>query len=834
MVLLSILAIGMLTLSTVSLRTSTQSQDRRTARANARMAMMIAIGELQRTIGPDQRVTAPADLKNPSAAMPQWVGVYGNNTGANYDDAPNTISPTEPVLLNWLVSGNTSQGFEFSKDAEDFGKITTPPTDILFDPTDPVSNIAGATANSTNLSINGTKAALLVGPNSAGPYDASRNQFVAAPIVATKNDSNQVNGGYAYWVGDEGTKARIDLQDNYRTATADVNKAKSYSLVSQRAGIESMRRNTSSTDEIGPDYDPASDRIRSLVTTDQFSLLNSTALSGVTEARFHDLTAYSSSVLADSYAGGLKLNLSAALRGAGPADSEVIFKPVSTDDFGLPTWGLLRSWASIKAARNSPAAPAPITPRPFDPSSGIAGFGPVISTCALAFGMEKGDTSNSLRIQLYPVAILWNPHAAPIAAADYELGMAERNGGTIDIHLKTKDGASTSFGYFSLARGDRPTIVTDPSVVSDDASSGTGFFRFRVQGSVIPPGESHIYVLDPSQVGTPYVPGGSTLVRANEDLPLGVTRYLTGPSITYPEAQYMDGAESNKRAQLRLRTSTTGMSFGDSNGGGNNTMGLAGDRFQAVLTSPGQLSSGFSDTTPVYQAVMENCASAYIHGPNNVQGQNIYLSDYDNGTAGLAPIFAIRTKMVMEAHHDNSHAPYVGAMGMQRGNRWLATANPLAPYTKRTKTEFAYNGGNPVHGGAVVNSWSASFNHFIGMSSNHSPHYRAGIGVDQTGNGSRNPVIMSDVLPDDLPLLSLGQLQHAPFSVYGFTPTYVFGNSKLDLRFKGNRDKTYLPDFVAPPGASSPGDFSDTLYDLPWHLNRALWDGTSFPACRMI
>lgn len=824
MILLSILSLGMLSLSAVNLRTSSRNLDRQTARANARMALMIAIGELQRTIGPDQRVTALADLKNPTAAMPQWVGVYGNTARANYDDAPDAVSYPPPTLLSWLVSGNESGNFEFSKANGDFGRIVSPPTAIPFTPTDTVSNIAGASANSINLTIKGNKAALLVGPNSAGPYDPARKQYVAAPIVATKDDSDKINGGYAYWVSDEGTKARINLQDNYRTATANVDKAKSYSFVSQRTGIESMRRDFDNTSKIGTGYDPESDQIQNLVTTGQFPLLDRTTLSDVAKARFHDLTAYSSSVLADCYTGGLKQNLSAALQGTNPPDSDVIFKPVRTDDFGLPTWGLLRSWAAIKAPRNSPADPPAIIPRPYDPVSQTAGFGPVISTSVLGFGLERGDQPNSLRVQLYPAVILWNPHAAPIAAATYELGMTERNGGTITVNLiKGDNTARIIVGYFSMARGDRPTFV-DAATAASDATSGNGFFRFRVKGSEIPPGESHIYVLDPSLHQTPYDPsGGSTLVRANASLPLGTTRYLTGPSLLYPAADYPDVGGS--RARMFLTTTNTGSSVGPSDGKPNNLVGLAGDQFQAILTSPGKLSGGFSATTPVYQAIQENCASPYLHGPNSVQDFRTYVSDYVNGVGGLAPIFAIRSKMVMEGRNHNQHAPFTGAMGMQGANRWLAASNPLAPYTKRTKAEYPYNGGNTVQGGALINYWNSSYPDFLGMSPNHpSQSYRSSIGMDQSGTSGWNPFIMRDVLPDDLPLLSLGQLQHAPMSVYGFSPTYAFGNSKLDLRFKDNRDKTYLPDFVAPPGASSPNNYSDSLYDMPWHLNRALWD----------
>ena len=62
MVLLTLVAIAMLSLSTIEQRSSGGGANEadRMARANARMALMIALGELQKAAGPDQRVTATA------------------------------------------------------------------------------------------------------------------------------------------------------------------------------------------------------------------------------------------------------------------------------------------------------------------------------------------------------------------------------------------------------------------------------------------------------------------------------------------------------------------------------------------------------------------------------------------------------------------------------------------------------------------------------------------------------------------------------------------------------------------------------------------------------
>ena len=99
MVLLTVIAVGLLSLSSISLRSSSQGAAMATARANARLAMMMALVELQKSAGPDQRVTAPANLAkstHPEGLAGVWKswkpapsGVLNQNyvdskTGANF------------------------------------------------------------------------------------------------------------------------------------------------------------------------------------------------------------------------------------------------------------------------------------------------------------------------------------------------------------------------------------------------------------------------------------------------------------------------------------------------------------------------------------------------------------------------------------------------------------------------------------------------------------------------------------------------------------------------------------------------------------------------------
>ncbi|MGC4013547.1 MAG: hypothetical protein QM755_03360 [Luteolibacter sp.] len=103
MVLLSILALGLLSLSTVTLRTSQAGSNMAIARANARLALSMALGQLQRTAGPDQRVTARADILEKTTKIDKsrrfMTGVWDSS---KWD-------PTKPDTKNfveWLVSSD--------------------------------------------------------------------------------------------------------------------------------------------------------------------------------------------------------------------------------------------------------------------------------------------------------------------------------------------------------------------------------------------------------------------------------------------------------------------------------------------------------------------------------------------------------------------------------------------------------------------------------------------------------------------------------------------------------------------------------------------------------
>lgn len=86
MILLTVLAVGLISLSAVSLRSSSQGNAQAEARANARLAMMIAIGELQnRAVMPNRQFASWTNMRHfyrmyrsGSDATPTEQGVAGN------------------------------------------------------------------------------------------------------------------------------------------------------------------------------------------------------------------------------------------------------------------------------------------------------------------------------------------------------------------------------------------------------------------------------------------------------------------------------------------------------------------------------------------------------------------------------------------------------------------------------------------------------------------------------------------------------------------------------------------------------------------------------------
>lgn len=126
MILLTVIAVGLLSLSSISLRKGSSENAYHVARANARLALMLALGELQKAAGPDQRITAdrsilisaPANPDDDDTPNKNVVGVWkswsprigegsavpaGNNSYAS-QKVVSTAETTPTKFFGWLTS----------------------------------------------------------------------------------------------------------------------------------------------------------------------------------------------------------------------------------------------------------------------------------------------------------------------------------------------------------------------------------------------------------------------------------------------------------------------------------------------------------------------------------------------------------------------------------------------------------------------------------------------------------------------------------------------------------------------------------------------------------
>ncbi|WP_269522707.1 hypothetical protein [Coraliomargarita parva] len=155
MAFILLLVVSLASLARVETLNSSNQMEHLQARQNALLSLNVALGELQKQTGPDQRITATSSILDSDPATSEIDGQEEANWTGVWDNSGN--------LLTWLVSGN--EGLERS----DTGFIEP---DSL-----PAKHVALADDNSAN-----------------APYQSI-------------NDSD----GYAYRVSDEGTKAKIKI-----------------------------------------------------------------------------------------------------------------------------------------------------------------------------------------------------------------------------------------------------------------------------------------------------------------------------------------------------------------------------------------------------------------------------------------------------------------------------------------------------------------------------------------------------------------------------------------------------------------------------------------------
>lgn len=571
-----VLVLSLATFLNVEMHTASHQSKLDEARANALLGAQVALGQLQIYAGPDQRVTANAtvvypektgpgegeiwdiyrqhatgiptrggsipwktfleedfegdginpdfsrdtweevlddwwetDLAPEARKHPHWLGVWDSEIRATGDD----ISENPSLRLGdfkrdqtprWLISGNES--------LDDDEQYT--PIDTFNGPNSPEL-----------IQLVGYGSAARLDPDGSGDAAESTDGLdgaVYAPKVEITDAEGILEGYYAYWVGDENTKANFGIRDPYFEETNIASKRYRNRLqVPQRLGWEQVagfKEVFDSYSESQQDDLINSDKLERIETTSQISLIDIDRAEEINDASrqsFHHITGFSKGIFTDTARGGLQkdltqfFNLGASATNGDFSEEDPIPNPGRNDklgyddderfvaypgarndgfpnsDLNIPTWGELRDWYQNEVEDTGDGQGE------IDVTEETS---PIISQVRIFWGISNNN--GTLRFHILPQVMLWNTYDVGLKNANYELRLKNFSvtlnrmqvasaypSGTSDPRLRVydKDGTEYPFYFHTLTSNGVPAghdnytgNVTHSDVVSPTAENGEG------------------------------------------------------------------------------------------------------------------------------------------------------------------------------------------------------------------------------------------------------------------------------------------------------------------------------------------------------------------------
>ena len=355
---LVLILVGLASFTRVETQVAANSQQLAQARQNALMALNVALGQLQQAAGPDQRVTARAEILDSASTVlrtdvvkqPLWTGVWKTGNASLDITKPGEGDPQRKTSFSATSTNPTSA----EKIASATWLVSKPSPTTVLNP----ATYAGITTGSAPDAVELVKS---IGTNQNVTVVAP-----LAPIMATVPGiaGDQVIGKYAYWVSDEGLKAKVNISDptaqkKYSGAT---NIDPIFDLPQNLlhfAAPQAIAAHKILPDTLAKDF-RAAPNIDQVLTPQQLPLLPATSPSGYIEKKHTaDITTYGFGVLSDVRNGGLKKDLTAAFEDNGNAAGKNYAK--LNPDGTARVYRAPLDTVSNPVIPNSAVAPAPAT-----------------------------------------------------------------------------------------------------------------------------------------------------------------------------------------------------------------------------------------------------------------------------------------------------------------------------------------------------------------------------------------------------------------------------------------------------------------------------------------
>lgn len=826
LLLLTLVAVAFLSLSAVTLRTSRFEWAQEEARANARLGLMIAIGEIQRDLGPDQRIAVSASILDDDPDTAQidgvanhhWTGVMSsvfdqNSNGSPYtrdmdngglqDARGGTAYRAEDFIVNYIVSGN-----EGGRD-----------------------NIAAGRqyldAQTETLQV-GEDAVRIVSRGSA----SDPNDYVVVKTMTTEklqqlpdgSEGLSPKGRYAFWVSSNNQKANVGRSDVHGNLSVD----------ESGQGVQRLLHPLDTEPFVLEGVDQGQDvRDNRVLTPKSLTLVSSDNRDGVL-LNYHAITGLSSSVLCNVRDGGLKKNFSAFLHGQDGTSAPTVndldgsvpyyigispqdrlvgppnesFAQLRGEDFTnsqyqdiAPTYELLWNWAQLANEFSFGSGQTGIRPQkiwngapfnngglniydgqnqnPSDPRNLTdVKLTPVISEACVYYNLATypvgtGSTQeHALRLCLYPRVGLWNPYNVDMEL-DRDMILQLFLNGKKMVHFDGSSNFSREIYY-----GGR----------SNNLDTGLGGqVYFTLPSVTIPAGETFIFSMGgaPQELDINNI--GNNVLQA-QDAPSSAS-YLfkdyLNPNLTSNASIRHNRDDDNENSELMPRPPTTFREVPEDNGrhgsdnylfilkyldGNNNASNVTRTTFAELPTlvyASISLQAGGSDEFANEWAT-------------NVQAPVVNLTGAgDRVDPGIDPHPFTRDGFRIRWLDET--ASNLGANGQNElflqeaplGN-WNLRASYVCrnPYDSVTSTQPYFHGIYTRDNPSDEVSWGALTPRLNEGFQTGFPFGPAGFGVDT--------VIAYEVPTREVGIPSLAYLRHLQLSEYVWHPSYAIGSSLAD------------------------------------------------------
>jgi len=794
------------------------------------MALMLAIGDLQKLTGPDRRVTAPSSiLQEETGTVPandKWTGVWRT-------DGLKDATPSNPFLQTDIRGGSgysdsRSKGTKYDRAKETLGWLVS----------------------GENLD-----------PMNALPQNSSVEvRSGTAPIRVQKVQVVQKSSGaFAYFVSDESTKARLNLADPYAPSQPNPSDP----------GGAGMKRwlspQTADSTVFFQGTPPTTAEAQRTTSMRQLELSSVTGGQPPTQTRAYsrlhdeDFTVHGRSVLADPVQGGLKGDLTAYLEdNAAPAlgpirgiTDQALINPDlgSTRSKSGPKFGMLRNWYNLRKSVTMDGAQPYIgvqSPKSIgvgninivDP--GTAFTTPVVQpvmTEAVYYvnHVVSGDLSSTKMLELiYPRVVLWNPFSVKL----------KTKGHIVLFDFAIRQNISAQFQQIN-AKDPGKTASKDVGFVLDTAGHPERLVGFHIPPTEFAPGEALVFCAPTKNQPFVYTDlRSNTLSSTTSPAELGFfvrswPKNDLGANVLQNTVKFTYAFNSNlfwnfDKIDGRTQTVTLHALTGST------TANAA-----SLLSSRGP--------TAVRQISLDNYSRANNGRwlPNYSKPNIRKLSDVMSGNIPPDSLLAYgaRFRFLYETYANRTQ-------GQGFNEPWyyspLAHHNINAPNIHRWPSDnifgLRYNavsgtGGNGPHLYAYglisqARQWSEWLDTEVLPRRGPTGNQRTAVFSDASFATSDSIYPVYDIPLPDLPVTSLGTFQHVPLSPFAWHPTHVIGNSipspfvpisNATSKSKSAEEALWTEKtarILTNPDVTGFSQVSNEVLmnDLSFEMNQALWD----------